>query len=587
MTQTLTRRQARMLDKAAQRAPLTEAALLMDEAEALLAAQKIRAGLDGLRALIADFDGREGWRALGYDSFRAWAMAEIDQTSLRHIYRLRDAAEVDQSLGVTIGHTPESHARELASVPAEERRAVLDRAAELAGDRPVQAKDIRAATGREKVVDVQVPPAIVALIDAAQHAAPGSSARAAALGRAAAAIARLPNGEARALAFDRYRQLDAEHYAAIPGLVAPRTHDDDAATLAGAGWKPHASKPRTWVKTDPADGMLWEMELADDADLARTAQLIRERPDLDPDDLMLAADGAPIPSVEEADRVAMLASLDYLIDDLTAAGYTVTGWEKGTPQGTVYTLRRGDDVSRHTLHGLMLMLEATKPAEPPRLATPDLHTLLGGLSRHGWDRVGAPRQRGSTMLYTFRQADDERELAEGELSFWLADLDRSAASWAARARHELAVSRTAATERVAEIALTEAIKCIKLVSDDAIRRELRAEYDAAKPAAVASIEAAKARLSAAEARTVAGAQQQRQANASNPAWRAEGDKLARDILEADERGVILTIAALFDGDGDGLPLASPGELADLEAHLVRATRAWAAGWLVKVGEGTV
>ena len=580
MTTTLTRRQQRMLDKAAQRGaePLASPALLMDEAEARSAAAQIRAGLDGLRSLIADFDEREGWRALGYESFRAWALAEVDQTSLRHIYRLRDAADVDRSLGVTIGHTPESHARELAGVAPDERLAALERAKEIAGDRPVQAKDIRAAVRPERVADVALPPDVVAALDAAANAAPGTDARRKALAGAVVAVVQLPNGDARALAMERYQQLDAEHYAVIGQrpraerpTPAPAPHDDDAATLAGAGWAPHASKARTWVKTDPADGMLWEMELADDADLARTAQLIRDRPDLDPDDLMLVADGAPVPSVEEADRVAMLASLDYVIDDLTAAGYTVAGWERNTPQGTVYTLRRGADVVRHTLHGLMLMLEATTPKAPPaapaREALPKLPLALSD-----WRWESAPSNPGWCL----------RAPWTGSI-VWTTDFFSDPQAAIAQA---MRASQLAGRAMLVGAQITGAA--------GALDRRLVVRHPGGNGGGVYTLDEldqtiegwVAAKFSAAEARTVAGAQQQRQANAHNPAWKSEGDRLARDLQEADDRGVVLTIAALFDGDGDGLPLASPGELADLEAHLVRAARAWAAGWLVKVGEAT-
>ncbi len=603
-TTTLTRRQRRMLDTAAQRGGELVQGSLFDydtlETEARIVVKQRTGEIKTLVRRAAQDIIEIGQKLievkehLEHGQFGAWLKAEFswDDRTARRFMAVAEQFKSDNLSDLQIAPSA-LYLLAAPSTPDAARDEALERAAAGETITHQAARQIveqhRPPAKPERVADVALPADVVAALDAAANAAPGTDARRKALAGAVVAVVQLPNGDARALAMERYQQLDAEHYAVIGQrpraerpTPAPAPHDDDAATLAGAGWAPHASKARTWVKTDPADGMLWEMELADDADLARTAQLIRERPDLDPDDLMLAADGAEVPSVEEADRVAMLASLDYVIDDLTAAGYTVTGWERDTPQGTVYTLRRESDVSRHTLHGLMLMLEATTP----KAAAPGLDALLGALSRHGWDRVGAPRQKGATTFHTFRQADDERELAEGELSFWLADLDRSSATWAGKARHELAVAQTAATERVAEIALTEAIACIKRVSDADIRAALRAEYDAAKPAAVASIEAAKAKLSAAEARTVAGAQQQRQANASNPAWKSEGDRLARDLQEADDRGVVLTIAALFDGDGDGLPLASPGELASLEAHLVRAARAWAMGWLVKVEEAT-
>jgi hypothetical protein len=128
------------------------AVVLMDASEARGAADAIRASVANLRQLIDDFDQREGWKALGFDSFRAWALAEIDETSIRHIYRLRDAAQVDRALGVTIGHTPESHARELAGLAPAAIPTVVAAADALAAaeDRPRQAKDIRAAKAKKE-----------------------------------------------------------------------------------------------------------------------------------------------------------------------------------------------------------------------------------------------------------------------------------------------------------------------------------------------------------------------------------------------------------------------------------------------------
>lgn len=68
-----------------------------------------------------------------------------------------------------------------------------------------------------------------------------------------------------------------------------------------------------------------------------------------------------------------------------------------------------------------------EPAPPATLAE-----TLTRLSAHGWDQIGR-RQRGMTTFYTFRRGDDEQELAEGELSYWLADEDRAAA-WRERRR---------------------------------------------------------------------------------------------------------------------------------------------------------
>jgi hypothetical protein len=125
--------------------PALTGVVMMTRDEAKDATRQINQSLGDLRRLIDDFDQREGWAALGWSSFRDWARSELDQISIAHVYRLRDAAAVDRSLGVSIGDTPESHARVLKQVPEAERPAVLERADELASDQPRQAKHIEQA----------------------------------------------------------------------------------------------------------------------------------------------------------------------------------------------------------------------------------------------------------------------------------------------------------------------------------------------------------------------------------------------------------------------------------------------------------
>lgn len=119
--------------------------VLMNAFEARAAADEIKGKLGDLRITIHEFETREGWRALGYDSFREWALKEIDQASIRHVYRLAAAAEVESNLGVTIGHNPESHLRPLGQLEPEQQREAWGLAAELAGDGPRQAAHVAVA----------------------------------------------------------------------------------------------------------------------------------------------------------------------------------------------------------------------------------------------------------------------------------------------------------------------------------------------------------------------------------------------------------------------------------------------------------
>ena len=64
------------------------------EGEARLLVNRIRDHINDARALVLELYEREGWRALGYDSWRECVVAEFDQ-SQAYLYRLLDAAKVE------------------------------------------------------------------------------------------------------------------------------------------------------------------------------------------------------------------------------------------------------------------------------------------------------------------------------------------------------------------------------------------------------------------------------------------------------------------------------------------------------------
>ena len=91
--------------------------LMMTEAEARNTVTIITSYLDDARALLLELHEREGWRALGYDSWRTCALAEFGQSQSR-LYQLLDAAKVDRALSTQVETTPipEKVARVLAPV---------------------------------------------------------------------------------------------------------------------------------------------------------------------------------------------------------------------------------------------------------------------------------------------------------------------------------------------------------------------------------------------------------------------------------------------------------------------------------------
>ncbi len=88
---------------------------LMSEPEARSCVQAINAGIAIIRRQVLDLHDREGWRALGYTSWRACVVEEFPQTQ-RHLYRLLEAGQIEREICPTgqTGEIPERHLRELA-----------------------------------------------------------------------------------------------------------------------------------------------------------------------------------------------------------------------------------------------------------------------------------------------------------------------------------------------------------------------------------------------------------------------------------------------------------------------------------------
>lgn len=198
--------------------PAVEGHLVMSREEAERAAAAIVAAVENLRQLIDEFDRGRGWQTLGFESFRAWAVASIPDTNLRYVYRLRDANEVDRSLGVAIGHTPESHARELKHVPPAERQDVMRQADALAQEagRPRQASDVR-QVAQERVANGNTPalPApLAAVAEALRRGGPPQTAY--------NAVHAVP------------LELRDRAYAAVDARVEGRPLEDALAILAGS-----------------------------------------------------------------------------------------------------------------------------------------------------------------------------------------------------------------------------------------------------------------------------------------------------------------------------------------------------------------
>lgn len=113
--------------KAGLPAPVQEApvVVMMTTEEAEEVCGRIDRSLSEARALLMELHDREGWRALGFGSWRECVVARFAQHQ-SYLYRQLQAGQLEQELDLPVGTLPESHARELAKVPAEKRAEVLE-----------------------------------------------------------------------------------------------------------------------------------------------------------------------------------------------------------------------------------------------------------------------------------------------------------------------------------------------------------------------------------------------------------------------------------------------------------------------------
>jgi hypothetical protein len=75
--------------------PVNGRSLTRTEARSLV--ERIRSHINNARALVLELYEKEGWKALGYNSWRECVVAEFDQ-SQAHLYRLLKAAEVERNI---------------------------------------------------------------------------------------------------------------------------------------------------------------------------------------------------------------------------------------------------------------------------------------------------------------------------------------------------------------------------------------------------------------------------------------------------------------------------------------------------------
>lgn len=119
----------------------------MHRGEARETLERIRDGLRDCRLLLLQLYEREGWRALGYSSWRECCQVEFD-LSIRHLYRLLAAAKVERDVthgshAAEVGPIPERQLRELTRLEtAAMRREIFAEAQACEGGRARRLKDL-------------------------------------------------------------------------------------------------------------------------------------------------------------------------------------------------------------------------------------------------------------------------------------------------------------------------------------------------------------------------------------------------------------------------------------------------------------
>jgi hypothetical protein len=122
----------------------------MTKAEARACVKRIRDGIDDVRRQVLDLHEREGWRSLGYDSWRQCVTAEFPTTA-RRLYQELSAARVERNLNhgsQAQPPIPERQLRELGKLEPEDQPEAWAEAVETAPDGVMTARHVAAVVAK-------------------------------------------------------------------------------------------------------------------------------------------------------------------------------------------------------------------------------------------------------------------------------------------------------------------------------------------------------------------------------------------------------------------------------------------------------
>lgn len=108
---------------------LTQLEMTLDEARET--DRLIKRHINTTRYLLLDMRDRQGWKALGYESFKDYGEKELGYQE-NYIHKLVNAAEISLQIGFdqgcTMVHPKERQLRPLTQVPEEDRKAIWEEA---------------------------------------------------------------------------------------------------------------------------------------------------------------------------------------------------------------------------------------------------------------------------------------------------------------------------------------------------------------------------------------------------------------------------------------------------------------------------
>jgi hypothetical protein len=131
---------------------VTDAVVLLTKDQARKLVDRINLHFNDARTLLLELQEREGWKALGYESWRACAIAEFGQSQSR-VYQLLDAARVERNISTVVeqpGQIPETVLRPIVSMEPEDQRASYQEAQKEAKGGRVTVTHIKA--GKQTVL---------------------------------------------------------------------------------------------------------------------------------------------------------------------------------------------------------------------------------------------------------------------------------------------------------------------------------------------------------------------------------------------------------------------------------------------------